>query len=186
MDKALWRKQIQKYLNELTDFQYKSKSIAIMQKLIQEPSIIEGETIAVTMSVKPEVDTKGLIETFWAQSKTVVIPKCNKQTREMTFYEIENFSQMENVYMELLEPIPSLCKKVDKKDIDVCIVPGIVFDKNGYRIGYGGGYYDRFLEDYAGHKIALAFQQQVVNEVPHDSYDIPISILITEMNRYIF
>ena len=73
----------------------KYRSLAIAKQLMQEPSIIEGKTIAVTMSNKPEVDTIAIIEELWRRGKRVVVPKCTPATRAMTFYEINGFFQTE-------------------------------------------------------------------------------------------
>ncbi|EPE60492.1 5-formyltetrahydrofolate cyclo-ligase family protein [Exiguobacterium sp. S17] len=65
-------------------------------------------------------------------------------------------------------------------DIDTCIVPGRVFDRSGYRIGWGGGYYDRFLATYRGATIALAYDVQVLDEIPIEPHDIPVELIVTE------
>ena len=179
MEKQQIRNEIRKKLFSMDKLQYAQLSNVICEQLLQDPSIIRGKTIAVTISSFPEVNTWPLIEVLWDLGKHVVVPKCNAKTKEMTFYKITNFSQTENVYMDLLEPIPSLCEPVSKNQIDVCIVPGIVFDNRGYRIGYGGGYYDRFLNDYIGKTISLAFHCQIVDFVPNHQYDLPIEQLIT-------
>jgi 5-formyltetrahydrofolate cyclo-ligase len=179
MDKQQIRNEIRNILLSMDKPQYDQLSNAICEQLLQDPSIIKGKTIAVTISSFPEVNTWPLIESLWDLGKHVVVPKCNAKTREMTFYTITNFSQTENVYMGLLEPIPTLCEPVNKNEIDVCIVPGIVFDIRGYRIGYGGGYYDRFLNGYKGKIISLAFHSQLVDFVPNHEYDLPIEQLIT-------
>lgn len=179
MDKQQIRNEIRKNLLSMDKQQYAQLSNALCEQLLQDPSIIKGKTIAVTISSFPEVNTWPLIEALWDLGKHVVVPKCNAKTKEMTFYTITSFSQTENVYMDLLEPIPTVCEPVNKNQIDVCIVPGIVFDNRGYRIGYGGGYYDRFLNDYKGQTISLAFPCQLVEFVPNTHYDLPIKRLIT-------
>ena len=186
MDKKQIRNVIRNKLLAMTKNQYDEYSYTIYKKVLNEPSIKEGKTIALTISSFPEVNTWPIIEALWAQGKQVVVPKCNRETREMTFYNITSFSQTENVYMDLLEPIPTLCKPISKEVIDVCIVPGIVFDKRGYRVGYGGGYYDRFLENFSEKTIALAFTSQLVEEVPFNHYDVPIEQLITNENTMYF
>ena len=74
---------------------------------------------------------------------------------------------------------------VEKKNIDLIVVPGVVFDRQGYRIGFGGGYYDRYLSDFEGKRIALAFDEQVIEAVPRESHDLPVHILITETERIV-
>lgn len=101
----------------------------------------------------------------------------------MFFYAIENFGQLENVYMNLREPIVEETQLVVAEQIDIMIVPGVVFDKKGFRIGFGGGYYDRYLERYNGVTISLAFDTQIVNSVPIEPHDLPVDIIITVNER---
>ncbi|MER2106555.1 MAG: 5-formyltetrahydrofolate cyclo-ligase [Solibacillus sp.] len=184
MDKQRMREQMRVVLAKLSYEDYKERSKVIGRKLLQEPSIREGKTIALTMSNRPEVDTTMIIEALWQLGKQVCIPKC-KPGRAMDFYTIDGFFQTERSKMAILEPIPELTKLVAKDELDVIIVPGIVFDTCGYRIGFGGGYYDRFLAGYTGKTIALAFDEQVVSLVPTDPYDLPVERIITDKNTYI-
>ena len=183
MEKKQLREQTRERLHSLSYDEYKVRSLAIAKQLMQEPSIIEGKTIAVTMSNKPEVDTIAIIEELWRHGKRVVVPKCTPATRAMAFYEIDGFFQTERAYMDILEPIEDMTERVEKEDIDVIIVPGIVFDKKGYRIGYGGGYYDRYIPGFTGQLLSLAFEQQLINDVPREQHDVPVHILITENSR---
>lgn len=163
--------------------QFKVSSLHIKEHLFKEPSFMEGKTIAITISNKQEVDTKEIIESLWNHKKKVVVPKCNSVDRSMNFYEINNFNQLENVYMDLLEPNPKCTHLVSPDHIDCIIVPGIVFDKKGYRIGYGGGYYDRYLTQFKGMLISLAFNIQIRNSVPVEEFDIPVDLILTETDR---
>ena len=183
LDKKLLRNQVRHSLQEIDSEQFKLSSLQIKENLLREPSIIQGKTIAITIANKREVDTKEIIETFWKHKKKVVVPKCNPKMRSMNFYEIENFHQLENVYMDLQEPKPDETVLVSPENIDCIIVPGIVFDKNGYRVGYGGGYYDRYLTGVNGMMISLAFNMQVKERVPVESFDIPVDLIITETER---
>lgn len=183
LDKKELRKIVRQSLNDISNHLYIQSSFNIKEKLVKEPSIIEGNTIAITIANKPEVDTKEIIEFLWSENKIVVVPKCNPKKRSMDFYAIQNFQQLEIVYMDLQEPIPELTEFVAAEEIDCMIVPGIVFDTNGYRIGYGGGFYDRYLKDFEGSLISLAFDIQIVESILYESYDIPIDLIITESKR---
>ena len=183
MKKKQIRAEIRESLAKITYEDYKERSLAIGKRLLQEPSIIEGKTIAITMSNRPEVDTTAIIEEFWRRGKRVVVPKCEPLTKKMEFYEIDGFFQLERVYKDILEPIVDLTESVTKDEIDVIIVPGIVFDPCGYRIGFGGGYYDRFLQGFDGTRIAMAFNEQLVPDVPKECHDLPVHTIITELMR---
>lgn len=180
MNKKEWRNTIKSSLNEMSNDQYHLLSEMIKKRLFNEPILEQCHTIALTISRQPEVDTYEIIKAYWQLGKRVAVPKCNPKTRTMDFYHITSFSQLETVYMDLQEPIPEKTTYVSPEEIDLMIVPGIVFDQLGYRIGYGGGYYDRYLTNYNGHKISLAFHLQIVEELPKESHDIPVDFIITE------
>ncbi len=183
MDKIKLRRHVKAALDKLTDQQYNEFSKIISEKLLKEDDIKQAKTIAITLSNKPEVDTYSLIENLWLCNKRVVVPKCDPKDRSMQFYELKHFDQLETVYMNLREPIPEKTYPVFLNEIDVVIVPGVVYDLKGYRIGFGGGYYDRFLVNYPGNLISLAFDNQIIDEVPRESHDIPVNIILTEKRK---
>lgn len=180
MDKKQWRNRIKSALNKLSADEHHIFSSAIKNRLFNAPFLKESHTVAITISKPPEVETHEIIEELWKRKKRVAVPKCNPKSRTMDFYEITSFSQLENVYMDLKEPIPDKTVFVPPEKIDLMIVPGIVFDRKGYRIGYGGGYYDRYLENFGGCTVALAFHLQIVDELPKELHDIPVDFVITD------
>lgn len=183
MQKSILRNEVRELLANMTATIYRDQSFAVVKKVLQETSIKEAEIIGVTISNIPEVDTIYLIEALWQLGKTVAVPKCDPQTRQMAFYAIDSFAQLETVYMHLREPITASCQFVDANEIDVMLVPGVVFDKRGYRIGYGGGYYDRYLLKYSGKLLSLIFDEQLREEVPTEVYDCPVDVLLTPTKR---
>lgn len=103
----------------------------------------------------------------------------------MQFREMRSYDELENVYMDLFEPRMDATQLITSDQIDLIIVPGLVFDRRGYRIGYGGGYYDRYLQTYQGLKISLAYSFQTTDTLPHEEFDIPVDHIITEDGRFI-
>lgn len=185
LEKSTIRKAILDDLNNLLPEGHENHSRMIHRKVLMEETIKTAQVIGITLSAFPEVDTWELIEKFWQQGKRVAVPKCLPATREMTFFEITSFNQLEVVYMKLKEPIPALTTKLDAPQIDVHIVPGVVFDPNGYRIGFGGGYYDRYLSTFTGSTIAMAFDRQIVEQVPIEQFDLPVQCILTETKRIV-
>jgi 5-formyltetrahydrofolate cyclo-ligase len=183
MDKKHLRKETIHKLNEMNPEDHLLKSQRIQKKVLMEETLNNGEMIGITLSAFPEVETWSLVEKLWAQGKQVAVPKCDPLKRTMQFYKIDSFDQLEVVYMKLKEPVPDLTTIVEPSNIDVLIVPGVVFDRNGYRIGFGGGYYDRFLSGYGGDTISLAFDCQIVDSVPAERYDLPVKCILTETKR---
>lgn len=185
MNKDLIRNNMIETLNKMDILKHNQFSQLIKNRFIASSEFIEADVIGVTLSRFPEVDTRGIIEAAWAQGKLVVVPKCTAKIRAMDFRLIKSFDELETVYMDLLEPIVSETVTVPKEKIDLQIVPGVVFSKEGYRIGFGGGYYDRYMEDFTGKSIALAFEVQTGESVPVESHDIPVEKIITENNTQI-
>lgn len=167
-------------LKQIPPATHAARSEQIVQWLIATSQFHVAKTIAVTMSHFPEVETRGLIQHAWANGKTVVVPKSHPDTREMTFYVLNDFDQLEVVYAGIEEPIESRSQAIELEAIELVIVPGVVFNTQGYRIGFGGGYYDRFLSRYKGQTVALAFEEQVVASIPVDAHDIPVQQILTD------
>lgn len=185
LEKRDYRIKVQEKLSKMNDQAYRERSLEIAQQLVQEPSIQKANIIAITLSNQPEVDTTFIIEELWKLNKYIAVPKCNPKDRSMQFYKINSFDETERAYKNILEPIPERAELVEKEQIDVMIVPGVVFDRHGYRIGFGGGYYDRYLVGFKGKRISLAFEEQLLNEIPRESHDLPVHILLTDKNRII-
>ena len=173
-EKQAVRKQIMDTLSNVTKPRYEQLSAEIAQQLYQDSLWKKAKIIGITISRFPEVDTYEIIRKAWEEGKQVAVPKCLPQSREMVFRIITEFHQLETVYSNLLEPIVELAKEVQGNEMDLLIVPGLAFTKEGYRLGFGGGYYDRFLTKFKGETIALAFESQIVAELPLDSHDLPI------------
>lgn len=180
LDKKEYRQLMKTKLAKVDELEYKRKSAMIHNKVLNIDKIKQANIIALTIANFPEVDTKNLIEALWKQGKQVAIPKCTPSTKEMEFYIFKDYNELELVYAGLWEPIINETTKINKGQIDVLISPGIVFDKEGYRIGFGGGYYDRYLTDFSKMTISMAFEMQIVEKVPRDAYDLSICTIITE------
>ena len=183
MDKKVIRNNMRQQLKRMDEETYFHRSRLILQRLLQEPSIIKGKTIAVTMSGFPEVETREIIKALWGMKKIVAVPKCEPKTHKMDFYAIINFDQLETVYLNIEEPKIVESTSIPKQEIDVMIVPGVVFNEVGYRVGFGGGYYDRYLSAFSGEKMSIAFDEQIVDAVPTEAHDIPVNIILTDKRR---
>ncbi len=140
----------------------------------------QAEWIGLTYAQSFEWNTQVIMEAAWRMNKKVALPKCNPVHHQLDFYHIQHESELEKGYSNIMEPKPHETAKINKQKMDLIIVPGVVFDRNGYRIGFGGGYYDRFLIDYMGITIALASDFQVYQTIPRDEFDIPVQYVCTE------
>ncbi|HHX7181082.1 5-formyltetrahydrofolate cyclo-ligase [Bacillus cereus group sp. BY128LC] len=179
-EKLCLRKQIIEHMNSLSKERYTTLSEQIAFSLYAQKEWTEAKTIGITLSMENEVNTYSIIEKAWEEGKKVVVPKCNKETRTMSFRQISNFDQLETVYMNLREPIPALTEEVNADEIDLQIVPGVAYTERGERIGYGGGYYDRYLMHYKGKTLSLAYSFQMVDHIPIEPFDKNVEKIITE------
>ncbi|MBD3858865.1 5-formyltetrahydrofolate cyclo-ligase [Bacillus sp. 28A-2] len=179
MKKELRRQTLAK-LDQMSTEEFKQNTILLYEHLFQLTAWKQAETIGLTMSRGKEVPTRPLMEKAWEEGKTVCVPTCFPKTKEMTFYEYTPQTKMISRYFGLSEPDPESSVAVHKEAIDLIIVPGVCFDQQGYRIGYGGGYYDRYLADYDGVTLALCLSLQQIEHVPAETHDIPVSIMISE------
>lgn len=140
----------------------------------------EAKVVGVTVSGGFEWDTAAIIEQGWQDGKTIAVPKCIPEFRRLEFYKLESFHQLENSFYNLQEPDPEQTSRVEKQEMDLLIVPGLAFDKRGYRVGFGGGYYDRFLTDFPNSTISIFYSKQLLDHLPNESFDIPVQALLTE------
>ena len=141
------------------------------------------DTVFTYVSKDIEVDTLAIICAAWANGKRVAVPRCIKDTREMDFYYIESMDDLEEGSFGVLEPIEEKCEKVTDFSKGLCIVPGLSFDAEGYRLGYGKGYYDRFLSRFGGETVGLCYSNCIKWKLPHGRYDRAVDMIVTD--RYI-
>ncbi len=166
------RKQISK--EELT-----AKSEQILSALLPLDAIKNAKTVMLYISYNKEVDTHPLINALKDAGKNVCAPICDTDTCEMTAYYIDGLDSLVSGAYGILEPKPE--NMANEADIDCVIVPGCVFGRNFARIGYGKGYYDRFLPKAKNAvKIGLCYDFCLVDNVSADRYDAYVDIIVTE------
>lgn len=179
-EKIMLRKKMKEKLSTISKPDYEHYSYNIAQKLYEQEEWKKAKTIGVTVSKKPEVDTYQIIRKAWEEGKVVAVPKCRPQEKVLEFRRLCAFNQLESVYNGLWEPIPGVTKEVKPDEIDLLIVPGLAFSRTGYRLGFGGGYYDRYLKSYRGHTVSLAFHMQLLERIPVEEHDRPVEKIITD------
>ena len=178
MDKKYFRNETRKRLAILSKEEFNKQCQLIHKRLYQSKEWLQSKCVAITISKSLEIDTISVIEQAWMEGKRVAVPKCNPQDKTMTFRFLTDFGQLEKVYNDLNEPIEDVTEAALKDELDLIIVPGIAYDRLGYRIGFGGGYYDRFLQNYNGATVSLLLQEQLYDHLPYESFDQPVQKLI--------
>ena len=153
----------------------------ITQKLLATSEYAEATTVLTYVSVSSEVSTRMFIECALRDGKTVAVPRC-LPGHCLEFVAIASLKQLVAAPFNLLEPAKELpAVTEDQKNNSICIVPALLVDTKGYRLGYGAGFYDRFLSTYPGKKICLAYQQSLSRTtLPHTAFDVAVDVVITE------
>lgn len=179
--KQLFRTVI-KVIRKLMNSSYAQKaSLQIAEVLLERPEVTENSTICMYFSLPEEVDTMPILAALLTMGKTVVFPKVVGKT--LTLHRVRSIREVTRGAYNILEPKKS-CRKYPVSVVDCFIVPGVAFDRKGFRLGRGVGYYDRLLSATQVPKIGLAFNFQVIAEVPHTSYDVPMTVVITQDDSF--
>lgn len=153
----------------------------ITHKLLATSEYAEATTVLTYVSVSSEVSTRMFIECALRDGKTVAVPRC-LPGHCLEFVAIASLEQLVAAPFNLLEPVKELpALTEDQKNNSICIVPALLVDTKGDRLGYGAGFYDRFLSTYPGKKICLAYQQNLSRTMlPHTALDVAVDMVITE------
>ncbi|UOB19734.1 5-formyltetrahydrofolate cyclo-ligase [Macrococcus armenti] len=168
-------------LNDLKKLNNKyDKENIIFNKLMHHSKFMNAKSIGVTLSMAHEFNTRFLIRYAQITGKTIYVPKCDYKSKEMYF---TKYTSPEDITVDSFG-IDVMNHDIGKGEApELMIVPGVRFNKNGYRIGYGGGYYDKYLSNYNGYTISLIFDVQV-GEVVVEQHDIPVQYIITESKEW--
>lgn len=178
MNKTEIRKKKIALLKQLSTKEKEAEEHQLYTQLFESNYWKKANTVAVTMSQDFEINTQPIITEAWKVGKKVVLPRAKKK-RVMDFVFYTPDTPLETSSFGIVEPAADL-SAVEKDDIDLMIVPGLAYSRNGYRIGFGGGYYDRFLTDYKGMKISLVLKSQQIDAWTPETFDIPLDALITK------
>lgn len=170
------RKVVRGYRMSLSEEKAAMKSITILEKLLQMEEYKKAACVYCYIDFRNEVKTKPIIRRALSDGKKVAVPRV--ENGEMAFYYFEGYDKLQHGTYGVLEPIGGVLAT----DTDaLLIMPGVAFDRENHRIGYGGGYYDRYLERPNQHfKIALAYQFQVFQRIPFEKFDIQPDLVLTE------
>lgn len=158
---------------------------SVCQKILESNTFKNGEIVLSYMPKTEEIDIRPVLEEALRQGKRVAFPLCDPTRREMSFHFVDSLDMLKPGHFGLLEPDENYEKyDCSSKQNAICIIPGIVFDKKGYRIGYGGGYYDRYLSKFKGMKLGIVYYDSIINMVPRSKFDFSVDVLISERGIY--
>lgn len=159
------------------------KSLEIMDRLFDFANFLEAKIVLFYMNVNSEVATDTMIRKAMEYEKGIVLPWVDQKEKQIVTFRIEDIDRdVQPGYLNIPEPILQRCKVMPFEHIDLAIMPGIAFDERGGRIGHGTGFYDRVIPklDVTTRKVALAFECQIVPQIPMEPHDRYTDIIITE------
>lgn len=143
-----------------------------------------ADTLLLYAPLSDEIDIYPIAEDALKRGKTVAFPRCDNDAHTMTYHIVSELSQLKEGSYGIMEPDPSLPvynPERSKKENSVCFVPALVFDKEGYRLGYGKGYYDRYLSrSYKGSRMGVGYSFCLVDTLPRGRFDTAVDFLVTE------
>ena len=175
------REQFLKKRKELTKSKLITNSRQIKQLLFSTTWYRSASKILFYVSFNNEVSTHEMIKDALLNGKTVLVPKCDTEKNTLCISHLIHWADLEKGAYSILEPRQDCLRVVPVSSVDLIIVPGVVFDTKGNRIGYGKGFYDRLLQEAKNaYSIGLAFESQIIESIPSEEHDEKVDIIITE------
>jgi len=178
-DKVKLRKEILARRKALSKEERKALSRKILQHFLESPFFSKARTIFLYASFGSEVETFELIGKAILRGKLIALPRTHLREKKLSFHRLYTLGELVPGPYGILEP-PGTNLEIPLERADLVIVPGVAFDRRGYRLGYGGGFYDRLLSKTRVLKIALAFALQVLPKIPTKAHDIRVDYIFTE------
>lgn len=182
MDKRQLRKEILSKRALMPSQIRKNAESHIYPVLFELDAFKKSHVISSFVSFRDEVEMDIINQKILKNKMTLVLPYIDMETKTMTFHIVNALEELKINNFGILEPNPKLHPQIDIDQIDLVLTPGVAFDLHGYRVGYGGGFYDRFFSEIkkAIPKVGIAFELQVVNTLEPEIHDLPVTHLITE------
>ena len=180
-DKNQLRRHFKAVRAGLLEGERRAIDAAIAGNVAGLPEFAEADGVFTYLSFGAEVDTRILIECAWTVGKAVALPRVVPGTRQMRWYAVDSLDCLERSSFGVEEPPADPAREVTPRDFHtpVALVPGLAFDREGYRLGYGG-FYDTFLPTFPGTSMGLCRAAQLADHLPHEDYDMPVDEVVTE------
>lgn len=180
-EKANLRRHALEWRDALDERVKRAWSSLIAKRLMARNEWRTAATVFFYYAVRGEVQTRAMIEASWQAGKQVALPIVEPKERKLEFALIREWDELIPDVYGIPAPRPDCAPRVQPHADDLLIVPGVLFDMYGYRIGYGGGYYDRLLAEFPDVcSVGLAYEQQVRESIPHERWDRRVRLLVTE------
>ena len=179
------RKQLLAARNALDTAERTEMDAQLAKNVVALPEYAMADVLLPYLSFGTEVDTHAIIRRAWADGKTVALPRCIPGTREMAWYRVDSFDGLVKSKLGVEEPPEDPAREIDPLALEpgkaLVLVPGFAFDARGYRLGYGGGFYDVFLSRYTGNAVGLCREVFFdACELTIGEFDLPVRIVATD------
>ena len=183
-EKNLVRQKHKKIRNSIPDDKRAEYDEKICNKIMSLVSYRFAETVLLYARVNSEIDVSRIAESALAAGKRVAYPRCIPGTTEMEFHYISSLDELSPGAMNIPEPSSSALlfdpRSVNGKDKCLCVIPALAFDKRGYRIGYGKGFYDRYLSRFECNRAGVIYSDLLVEELPNGRFDLKVDFIVSE------
>ncbi len=159
----------------------------ICRNILSSAAYRYADIVLMFYPMKGEVDIFPIMEAALASGKRVAFPRCKAEDRSMIFHFVTSKADFEEGAYGIMEPkpeLPAFKTEMTEKENVLCLVPAIVYDRKGYRVGYGGGYYDRFFGKTRPASIGIVYEEFILKNVPHGRYDITVDVVVSERGIY--
>lgn len=158
----------------------KNLSGSITEKFFYEETYIKSKAVFTFVNYDSEINTTNLINKALSDNKIVAVPYMTGKAHEMVFIRIKSINELKPNKIGILEPEYNIDNVIKSDKYTLIIVPGLVFDNDFYRIGYGGGFYDKYIDqnEYMA-TVGVCFDEQIIENVPRDKYDRAVDIIVT-------
>ena len=158
----------------------KKLDCGLTARVLSLPEYEQAQTLFIFVSTPIECDTSQMIADAFQKGKRVCVPRCVDKSGRLDFYRIRSTDDLVSGMFSLLEPDPEKCERMTDFSTGLCVVPGLCFDLEGYRVGFGKGYYDRFLNSFGGTTAGICYSKYTVKQLPRGAHDRHTDILVTE------
>lgn len=157
------------------------RDTAVCNAALSLVSFRYAEYVLLYAPTQEEIDVMPIARAALEKGKTVLFPRCDKKTHTMQYHAVKSLDELEIDSYGIAEPSPDApLYDPQSPGAAVCFVPGLVYDKAGYRLGYGKGFYDRYLSGFSGCTIGVVYSDYILTEVPRGRFDVTVDILLTE------
>lgn len=184
MPKTIPRQTMLDQRRQLSPQEVVERSLAAQERLLAWPRFHRVHTVALYAPVRNEVATDRLFAALVARGARAVYPLVVGD--DLTFHQVQQHADLLPGHFGVAEPSAE-SPQISEKEIELVVVPGVAFDRSGHRLGYGKGYYDRFLaarHEAGGRLIGLCYDFQLVESLPVEEHDVPMDLLVTDRQLY--